>query len=79
MLRFLGRLFKGKATLVGSLVTVVATAAAQSDVGAAIGAVQAHGPAVIAGVGAILTAFGIGRKAGHAAGIELGKTLPSGE
>jgi len=68
VLRFLGRIFKGKATLVGSLVAVVATLAAKSDVGAALGAVQEHGPAVIAGAGAILAAFGVGRKAGHAAG-----------
>lgn len=65
MLKFLGKFAKGYATVAGVATTVaglvLSTEAAQTVV-----AVSDGGAQVIYGIGAILAAFGYGRKTGYA-------------
>jgi hypothetical protein len=70
MLKFLGRLGKGAATITG-LASVVLGVVGQTDAAQAVVGVGDGVGQVLVGVGAIVGSFGVGRKAGVSAADEL--------
>lgn len=67
MLRILGKLGKGFATVAGILIAGGGVVAGHGDVTDAFKQIAQHGPAIVSALGVILAAFGVGRKAGAAA------------
>lgn len=73
MLKFLGSLFRGKLTVIGTTLlaggTAIAVAApeARAAVGDVVAAVTASASTIAALVGTVVAAFGLGRKAARAA------------
>lgn len=67
MLKILGKVGKGFATVLGIGIVGGGIVSGPGEVAQAVQAIVEHAPAIIAAAGTLLAAFGIGRKAGHAA------------
>lgn len=66
MLSFLGKIWKGKATVVG-VATAALGAIGMTDAAQQVVGVTDAVSSIVVGVGTVLAVFGIGRKAGYAA------------
>jgi hypothetical protein len=74
VLKFLGKIGKGLATIVGVVLVGggvgAGTVGHGPAVGDAVNTIATNAPALISAIGVLLAAFGIGRKAGVAAASE---------